>query len=133
MKKPRAEQLSILAIAVLVSCQTAQPGVERISPTIGLMAGGEKISLYGHGFKSHPIATIYLGNHRVFKMGVISDTEMWFNTPRTSEPDVVDVRVVMTDGTEYLLSSGFEYMRKNRLAECVNISRKLNGTFDETD
>lgn len=133
MKKPMIVLLSIVIVVVLSSCGETEPGVERISPTIGLTAGGEKISLYGHGFESHPIATVYLGNHRVSKMGVVSDTEIWFNTPQASKPEVVDVRVVMQNGAEFLFSSGFEYMRKNKLAKCVNISRQLNGTFDETE
>ena len=132
---PRVASFSVL-LGVLamggIACQRGSAGVERISPSIGLMAGGEKVTIFGRGFQDNGLSAVYLGSHRAPRFGGISDTEAWFNTPLTSQKGAVDVRVVMQDGTEYLIPSGFEFMRRNRMAECVNISKKLNGTFDDS-
>ena len=39
----------------------------------------------------------------------------------------VDVRVIASDGTVFLIEDGFHFIDKNEMAECVNISRALNG------
>ena len=52
-------------------------------------------------------------------------------TPAVEEPGKVDVRLVAADGSALVIRNGFEFVRHNRMAECVNISRALNGTSDD--
>lgn len=71
--------------------------------------------------------TVYFGNARAKYAAIAGPDRLWVQTPAVNRPGKVDVRVIAGDGTEFLMQDGFEFVTKNEMAECVNISRALKG------
>ena len=74
---------------------------------------------------------MYFGDVRAKTAAIRGTDQLWVNTPQVDEPGKVDVRLITGNGTQYLIKDGFEYVKQNKMAECVNIGRALNGNLEE--
>jgi len=116
-----------LALLSLAGCGGEALRIDGLSPGLGVMRGGERVTIEGAGFDLQPGIAVYFGSQRAERVAIAGGDELWVTTPAVETPGPVDVRVIGSDGTEFLISGGFEFVRRNELAECVNIGKALNG------
>ncbi|MBN2528712.1 MAG: IPT/TIG domain-containing protein [Deltaproteobacteria bacterium] len=125
---PIAPLLLLATLAtVSPSCADPAPAVNDINPTFGLMHGGETVVIRGNNIEALMPVTVYMGNHRVTVSKLESRDELWVITPAANLEETVDVRIIGNDGTEFVMQLAFQYVEKAEMAECVNISKQLNG------
>jgi len=117
----------LLAALMGSSCEPASPAVKQIYPYFGLMRGGERLEIRGENLQQLDPLTVYLGERRVQTSGFDGKGTLWVLTPAANEESFVDVRVIGSDGTEFVIPDGFQYVRSAKMAECVNVGRRLNG------
>ena len=117
----------LVALPLAVACGPEQLAVEGLSPGLGVIRGGEAITIKGSGFDGQQGFSVYFGDHRATQVAVAGADRLRATTPAVESAGPVEVRVVAADGTTFVISGGFEFVEKNELAECVNISRALNG------
>ena len=115
-----------LALLIIPACSPGTPVVKEIKPVYGLLRGGEKVVVEGTSLDQLAPVSVYFGSQRVETSG-FDRGNLWVTLPAANETGVVDVRIIGADGTEFLLADGFEYVRSDKMAECVNIGRALNG------
>jgi len=123
----RAPTFTLLVALVVAGCGEDEFRVERLSPKLGVLRGGERVTVEGRGFDRQQGIAVYFGSVRADHVAIAGPDELWVNTPVAERSGPVDVRVIGSDGTEFLISDGFEYVARNEMAECVNISKALNG------
>jgi hypothetical protein len=118
---------SSMVLALAAACGPESLSVEGVSPRLGVIRGGEKVTIDGAGFDQQSGYSVYFGGSRATHVAIAGEDRLWATTPAVDEAGPVDVRIVAADGTTFRISGGFEFVEKNELAECVNISRALNG------
>lgn len=123
----RALAIAIWLSTLLSGCGSDELRVDGLSPGLGVMRGGERVTIEGAGFDRQQGVTVYFGSARAEHVAIAGSDELWATTPAVDRAGPVDVRVIGSDGTEFLISGGFEYVARNEMAECVNISKALNG------
>ena len=123
----RALVIAVLLSSPVLGCGADELRVDGISPGLGVMRGGERVTIEGAGFDRQQGVTVYMGSARAEHVAIAGSDELWVTTPTVAQAGPVDVRVIGSDGTEFLISGGFEYVARNEMAECVNISKALNG------
>jgi hypothetical protein len=105
---------AIVVLVTLVSCGD-EFNVRRLSPAVGVLAGGEPIDILGNGFSTDDGYTIYFGTSKADNVVVRSGGKLTVTTPSCPEPRKVDVRIITDKGKEYVLPNGFEYTRKGAM------------------
>jgi hypothetical protein len=123
----RALTIAILLSALAWGCGGDEFRVDGLSPNLGLMRGGERITIEGGGFDPDRGVTVHFGGVRAEHVAIAGSDELWVTTPAVDRAGPVDVRVIGSDGTEFLIRGGFEFVARNEMAECVNIGKALNG------
>jgi hypothetical protein len=123
----RAFTIAVAFSTLLIGCGADELRVDGLSPGLGVMRGGERVTVEGAGFDLQRGVTVYFGSARADHVAIAGSDELWVTTPAADEPGPVDVRVIGSDGTEFLIGGGFEYVARNEMAECTNISKALNG------
>lgn len=123
----RAIAIAFALSVSLAGCGEERFRVEGLHPGLGLMRGGERVTIEGSGFDRQQLVTVYFGSARAEHVAIAGPDELWVTTPAVERPGRVDVRVIGADGTEFRIAGGFEFTERNELAECVNIGRALNG------
>ena len=116
-----------LVIFLVTACKEAAPGIESIEPTFGLTHGGEKVVIQGNNIEALMPVSVYFGNQRVYLYQLHTPDELWITSPASDTAKRVDVRIIGNDGTEFLMRQAFNYVTEANMAECVNISKQLNG------
>lgn len=102
-----------VVFAVLVAGCNESFSIKDVSPASGVLAGNEPIKIIGSGFDKDMGVSVYFGNQKAPNVVVTSSTEMTVTSPSTPEEGVVDVRVALDNGTEYLVENGFRYIPKS--------------------
>jgi hypothetical protein len=123
-------KLGIICFAAALgasACAADELGVDGLEPGLGVIRGGERITIRGSGFDRQQMVTVYFGDRRAEHVAIVAADELWATTPAVERAGPVDVRVIAADGTEFRISSGFEFVTKNEMAECINVGRALNG------
>ncbi|MDJ0762447.1 MAG: IPT/TIG domain-containing protein [Myxococcota bacterium] len=87
-------------------------GIKDVSPAVGVLGGGEPVTIRGSGFNPNLGLTVYFGNQKADNVVVSSVNKLTVTTPSSPKPTVVDVRVATDDGKEYLIRRGFRYIEK---------------------
>jgi len=118
---------AIFSLLGFAGCSADEFAVTGLDPGLGVTRGGERITIAGAGFDQQEMIAVYFGNERAEHVAIAGADELWVTTPRARRAEAVDVRVIGGDGTEFRIASGFEYVTRNEMAECVNISKALNG------
>lgn len=116
-----------MVVLLLIACGQSESAITDIQPRFGLMHGGEQIVIHGENMDALMPVTVYLGNERVRMSELLSDNILQITTPTSRAEQTVDVRIIGNDGREFLMKSAFQYVEKAEMAECVNISKQLNG------
>ena len=117
----------ILLSVLLFSCSEKQPAITEIEPVFGLTHGGENVVIQGSNIDALMPVSVYFGNSRVYMSKLHNSSELWVTTPASRSEQVVDVRIIANDGSEFLMENAFRYVANADMAECVNISKQLNG------
>ena len=112
------KSIPIIVLAV-VSCLVlgCEEGftVKKISPPIGVIAGGEPIDILGSGFNVDMGITVYFGNTKVDNVVIRSTKKMTISSPGANGPGPVNVRIATDDGKEFLLRDAFTYVVKSNM------------------
>ncbi len=111
----------------MTACGKNEPAITDIQPRFGLMHGGEQVAIHGENIGALMPVTVYLGNQRVRMSELVEDDIIQITTPTSNAEQTVDVRIIGNDGREFLMKNAFQYVEKAKMAECVNISKQLNG------
>lgn len=107
---------AILALALAAVCGCEKEfGVQRVSPAVGVIAGGEPVEILGSGFQAGMGITVYFGTQKADKVVVKGKDRLTVNTPGAGEAKVVDVRVITDDGREFVLRDAFRYVTKSSM------------------
>jgi len=115
--------MSVLAIATQVFTGCNQEfGVRDITPSVGVIGGGESVSINGSGFDPSMGYTVYFGNSKATNVSVSSSDKIIVTTPSSSSATKVDVRLTTDTGKEYVLRKAFSYEEKSsmNLGDLVN-------------
>ena len=112
---------------VYAGCEEERFHIDRVDPRVGLMRGGEKVTIAGSGFEHAQMMEVWFGDKKANHLSFSGTDRLYVNTPEANRPGKIVIRVIAANGTELLVRNGFEYVKKNRMADCVNISRALNG------
>jgi flagellar hook assembly protein FlgD len=81
--------------------------IERVSPEIGQVSGGDEVTITGNYFQHG--ATVTIGGNPATEVVVDSETQITANTPQ-GELGITDVTVTNHDGQSSTLSGGFAYI-----------------------
>jgi hypothetical protein len=103
-----------LALAAVGGCEK-EFSVQKISPAVGAIGGGEPVDILGTGFQPGMGITIYFGTTRAENVVVRGSERITVNTPGAGETKVVDVRIVTDDGKEFVLREAFRYVTKTNM------------------
>jgi hypothetical protein len=103
-----------LVLAAVCGCEK-EFAVQRVSPAVGVIAGGEPVEILGSGFQAGMGITVYFGTQKADKVVVKSKDKLTVNTPGGGEAKVVDVRVITDDGKEFVLREAFRYVTKSNM------------------
>ncbi len=110
--------IPIIVLAV-VSCLAlgCEEGfsIKKVSPPIGVIAGGEPIDILGSGFNANMGISVYFGNTKVDNVVIRSTTKMTISSPGANGPGPVNVRIATDDGKEFLLREAFTYVVKSNM------------------
>ncbi|MDL1163245.1 IPT/TIG domain-containing protein [Yersinia pestis] len=88
--------------------------ITAISPNKGLLAGGE--GAYISGKLISPEANVFFGEQEASVVTYYNDTQIKVIAPPTSNPGVVDIKIVNPDGQSAVLSQGYTYEEPPRLS-----------------
>jgi hypothetical protein len=105
---------ALVVICVLTGCDS-EFKVRRLSPAVGVLAGGEPIDILGSGFSSGMGITIYFGAKKADNVVVRGSDKLTVSSPSSDEPKKVDVRIITDDGKEFVLKEAFQYTRKGAM------------------
>jgi alpha-tubulin suppressor-like RCC1 family protein/signal transduction histidine kinase len=86
---------------------TAPPAASSITPTSGLISGGDTITLSGSGFTDS--TKVKLDDTYATQVTYIDATTITFVTPAQAKPAVVSISVENTDGAVSTLTDAFTY------------------------
>lgn len=107
--------IGLALLLLLVSACEQEFGVRRVSPAIGVLAGGEPVEILGTGFKPGMGIAVYFGNTKADNVVVRGSEKLTVTTPASEEPVAVDVRVTTDDGKEFLMKNAFRYVTKSNM------------------
>jgi hypothetical protein len=117
----------ILVVVFALAAQVTQGckqefGIREISPSVGVLGGGESVSINGSGFDPSMGYTVHFGNNKATNVSVSSSNKINVTTPSASDATKVDVRISTDDGKEYVLRKAFSYVEKSSmdLGDLVN-------------
>ncbi len=119
--------IAILLTIGLGGCEPATMTIEGIDQNLGVIQGGETVTIRGDGMSTTSPVSVYFGDQKSRAVSVKGTRLIHATTPATEVEGPVDVLIIAADGTQFRITGGFEYVRQNRMAECVNIGRALNG------
>jgi hypothetical protein len=88
-------------------------GVQKISPAIGVLSGGEPVEIIGSGFHPGMGITVYMGMAKADNVAIRSSKKLTITTPGAKKPGTVDVRVETDDGHTFLIKHAFTYIEKS--------------------
>jgi hypothetical protein len=103
-----------LVLAAVCGCEK-EFAVQRVSPAVGVISGGEPVDILGSGFQPGMGLTVYFGTTRAEKVVVKGSDRITINTPGADGAKVVDVRIVTDDGKEFVLKEAFRYVTKSSM------------------
>ena len=86
--------------------------IKKISPSVGLLGGGEQVEVLGNGFDPNMGVTVYFGNRQADNVVVSSTDKLIVMTPGNLKAEMVDMRIAMDNGKEYIVRDGFRYVEK---------------------
>ena len=114
-----SKTITIMGLALLVAlvcggCEQ-ELGVKKVSPAVGVLAGGEPVDILGSGFQPGMGITVYFGTTKASNVVVRGSDKITVTTPSSSEPKAVDVRVATDNGKEFLLREAFRYVTKSNM------------------
>ena len=96
----------------LIGCEE-KLGVQKVSPAIGVLSGGEPIEILGSGFNSSMGLTVYVGLAKADNVAIRGSNKLSITTPAAKAPGTVDVRVITDNGHEFLIKNAFTYIEKS--------------------
>lgn len=99
--------------AVLAAGCNENFSIKDVSPASGVLAGNEPIKIIGSGFDKDMGVSVYFGNAKAPNVVVTGTGEMTVTSPSADEEGVVNVRVALDNGTEYLIENAFRYIPKS--------------------
>ncbi len=112
------KSIPIIALAVVaclvLGCEEGFT-IKKISPPIGVIAGGEPIDILGSGFKADMGISVYFGNEKVDNVVIRSTKKMTISSPGSDGPGPVNVRIAHDDGKGLLLKDAFTYVVKSNM------------------
>jgi len=104
--------LALVLVAALAWACKSEFGAKRVSPAIGVLAGGEPVEILGSGFDPSMGITVYFGTVKSDNVVVRGSDKLTVTTPSSPEPKAVDVRITTDDGKELLMRNAFTYVEK---------------------
>lgn len=111
MRKFNITLVGLLACFFALACnQDFQ--IKKVSPAVGLLGGGEQVEILGTGFDPNMGVSIYFGNRQADNVVVSSTDKLIVMTPDNDKAEVVDLRIAMDNGREYVIREGFRYVGK---------------------
>ena len=117
--------IALVLFTLILGCAEEGVQVEGVRPKVGLTRGGERVAILGTGFDRGSMVEVYFGNARATRTSQSGSDRLWAMTPAVDAPRVVDVRVVTGDGTTFVVRDGFEFVKRNEMADCVHVGRAL--------
>jgi hypothetical protein len=105
---------AIVLLCALLGCETDFK-VRRVSPAVGVIAGGEPIDILGSGFSGGMGITVYFGSTKADNVVVRSSDKLTVTSPSHDGPGTVDVRIITDDGKEFVLKEAFQYVPKGAM------------------
>lgn len=114
MKRILAVFGAIALLCALLGCES-EFKVRRVSPAVGVLAGGEPIDILGSGFSPGLGITVYFGSTKADNVVVRSPEKMTVTSPSNDGPGKVNVRIITDDGKEFVLKEAFQYVRKGAM------------------
>ena len=104
-----------LAVALVGAGCNQELGVKKVSPAVGVLAGGEPVDILGSGFEAGMGVTVYFGNSKASNVVIRNSGKLTVTTPSSDEAVSVDVRVITDTGKEFLLREAFRYITKSNM------------------
>ena len=111
MRKSSIVMAMALVGCIALAC-SQEFKIKDITPAVGMLAGGEQVVISGEGFDYRMGVAVYFGNRQADNVVVTSRDKLIVTTPSSPTEEVVDVRVALDDGNEYLIKQGFRYVEK---------------------
>ena len=86
--------------------------ITRVTPSVGLVGGGEQVEILGTGFDPNMGVSVFFGNQQADNVVVSSTDKLIVMTPSSIKAGAVNIRIAMDNGKEYLIRDGFRYVQK---------------------
>ena len=107
--------LIFVALTVLALGCNKPMGLHGVTPSVGVLSGGEPITLKVSGFNPDMGVTVYFGTAKASDIVVSGSDEIKVTTPSSTEEKLVDVRISTDQGQEFVLRNKFRYIEKGTL------------------
>jgi PKD repeat protein len=91
------------------------PEITGISPSVGLFQGGTTVTVSGNYFLPSQDTEVFFGGEPAVNVVVVDANNITCDTPEYPIPDLVDVEVINSNGSD-LLEKGFEFIPQSGAA-----------------
>ncbi len=100
--------LMILGVCLATGCEEKFEIID-VSPSFGVLGGGEPVVIHGTGFNQNLGISVFFGNTKSENVVVVASNKLTVMTPSVGEPTVVDIRIATDDGKEFVIKRAFRY------------------------
>lgn len=105
--------VAVLACA-LFGCEK-EFSVRKVSPPVGVIAGGEPIEILGSGFSTDMGITVYFGTRKADTVSISGPEKLTVVSPSADGAGKVDVLVITDSGIELRMKDAFNYVEKSNM------------------
>ncbi len=113
--KKTALIISVAVLAGLLFGCEKEFNVRKLSPPVGVIAGGEPIQILGSGFRTDMGITVYFGSNKVDSVSINGTDKLTVMSPSAQAGGKVDVLVITDNGQELRLKNAFNYVAKSNM------------------
>jgi len=107
--------LAVMVLACLVCGCEEEFGVRKVSPPMGVLAGGEPIEILGSGFKRDMGITVYFGTTKTDTVAINGPEKLTVMSPSAEAVGKVDILIITDGGIELRLPGAFTYVEKSNM------------------
>lgn len=114
MKRIALALIVAVLAGLLFGCEK-EFNVRKVSPAVGVIAGGEPVDILGSGFSTNMGITVYFGTKKAETVSIVGPDKLTVMTPGADGAGKVDVLIITDSGTELRMKEAFNYVEKSNM------------------
>jgi len=114
MKRIALALIVAVLAGLLCGCEK-EFNVRKVSPAVGVIAGGEPVEILGSGFSTNMGITVYFGTKKAETVSIVGPDKLTVMTPGADGAGKVDVLIITDSGIELRMKEAFNYVEKSNM------------------